>query len=365
MTSLSGKKVLITGATGFVGANLVRMVLKQGSEVYIITRKESDKWRIDDVLGEIAEYNTDFNIDLLDCDKLKRIIRRIRPDIIYHTATYGGRPGQKDAIKIVQTNLIGTINLIKACQKFGFDLFVNTGSSSEYGIKERAMQEGDLLEPVNDYGISKSAATQYCRAVARNKGLPIKERAMQEGDLLEPVNDYGISKSAATQYCRAVARNKGLPIVTLRLFSPYGSYEQSTRLIPSVILSCLRRKKPKISSPYFVRDFVYIQDVLDAYAKLSEVPDLGGEVFNIGSGKQCMVGDVANMIIELSGYCTELETGMPQGWPNEPKKWEADISKANDILGWMPKYSMEKGLAETIRWFEKNINIYSGCGEVI
>jgi len=326
MTSLSGKKVLITGATGFVGANLVRMVLKQGSEVYIITRKESDKWRIDDVLGEIAEYNTDFNIDLLDCDKLKRIIRRIRPDIIYHTATYGGRPGQKDAIKIAQTNLIGTINLIKACQKFGFDLFVNTGSSSEYGIKERAMQEGDLLEPVNDYGISKSAATQYCRAVARNKGLPI---------------------------------------VTLRLFSPYGSYEQSTRLIPSVILSCLRRKKPKISSPYFVRDFVYIQDVLDAYAKLSEVPDLGGEVFNIGSGKQCMVGDVANMIIELSGYCTELETGMPQGWPNEPKKWEADISKANDILGWMPKYSMEKGLAETIRWFEKNINIYSGCGEVI
>lgn len=326
MTSLSGKKVLITGATGFVGANLVRMVLKQGSEVYIITRKESDKWRIDDVLGEIAEYNTDFNIDLLDCDKLKRIIRRIRPDIIYHTATYGGRPGQKDAIKIVQTNLIGTINLIKACQKFGFDLFVNTGSSSEYGIKERAMQEGDLLEPVNDYGISKSAATQYCRAVARNKGLPI---------------------------------------VTLRLFSPYGSYEESTRLIPSVILSCLRGKKPKISSPYFVRDFVYIQDVLDAYAKLSDVPDLGGEVFNIGSGKQCTVGDVANMIIELSGCCMELEMGMPQGWPNEPKKWEADISKANDILGWMPKYSMEKGLAETIRWFEKNINIYSGCGEVI
>ena len=326
MTSLNGKKVLITGATGFVGANLVRMVLKQGSEVYIITRKESDKWRIDDILGEIAEYNTDFNIDLLDCDKLKRIIRRIRPDIIYHTATYGGRPGQKDAIKIVQTNLIGTINLIKACQKFGFDLFVNTGSSSEYGIKERAMQEGDLLEPVNDYGISKSAATQYCRAVARNEGLPI---------------------------------------VTLRLFSPYGSYEQSTRLIPSVILSCLRRKKPKISSSYFVRDFVYIQDVLDAYAKLSEVPDLGGEVFNIGSGKQCMVGDVANMIIELSGCCTELETGMPQGWPNEPIKWEADISKANDILGWMPKYSMEKGLAETIKWFEKNINIYSGCGEVI
>ncbi|RQW80489.1 MAG: NAD-dependent epimerase/dehydratase family protein [Methanothrix sp.] len=322
MTSLNGKRVLITGATGFIGANLARMALLEGSDVYIITRTESDKWRIGDILGDIVEYNADYDVDLLDQDKLNRIIARIRPEVIYHTATYGGRPGQKDTLKIVQTNLIGTINLIKACRKFGFDLFVNTGSSSEYGVKERAMHEGDLLEPVNDYGVSKSAATQYCRAVAKNEDLPI---------------------------------------VTLRLFSPYGSYEESTRLIPSVILSCLKGMKPKISSPYFVRDFVYIQDVLDAYAKLSNVPCLSGEVFNIGSGKQCTVGDVANKIIELSCGGFELETGAPQAWPNEPKKWEADISKANDILGWKPKYDLENGLAETIRWFEKNINLYGDC----
>ena len=326
MTSLSGKRVLITGATGFVGANLVRMALKEGSEVYIITRKESDKWRIDDVLTYIAEYNADFDVDLRDYNKLKCVISRIKPEIIYHTATFGGRPSQKDAIRIVQTNIIGTINLIKACKKFGFDLFVNTGSSSEYGIKEKNMQEEDLLEPVNDYGASKSAATQYCQAIAKNEDLPI---------------------------------------VTLRLFSPYGSYEESARLIPSVILSCLRRKRPKISSPNFVRDFVYIQDVLDAYAKLSEIPQLGGEIFNIGSGKQCTIGDVANKIIELSGYGIELETGMPQGWPNEPKKWVADISKADDILGWKPRYDLEDGLAETIRWFRKNISLYNNCRDAL
>jgi nucleoside-diphosphate-sugar epimerase len=322
MTSLSGKKVLITGATGFVGANLVRMALKEGSEVYIITRKESDKWRIYDVLAYIAEHNA----DLLEYNKLKCIISSIKPDIIYHTATYGGRPNQKDTIGIVQTNLIGTINLVKACKRSSFDIFVNTGSSSEYGIKEKTVQEEDLLEPVNDYGVSKSAATQYCQAIAKNEDLPI---------------------------------------VTLRLFSPYGSYEESARLIPSVILSCLRRKKAKISSPNFVRDFVYIQDVLDAYAKLSDVPQLIGEIFNIGSGKQCTVGDIANKIIELSGYGIELETGMPQGWPNEPKKWEADISKANEILGWKPKYDLEKGLAETIGWFRKNISLYNNCRDVL
>jgi Nucleoside-diphosphate-sugar epimerases len=322
MTSLNGKKVLITGATGFVGANLVRMALKKGSEVHIITRKESDKWRIDEVLLYITEHNA----DLLDYDKLKCVISSIKPDIIYHTATYGGRPNQKDTIGIVQTNLIGTINLIKACKKSSFDIFVNTGSSSEYGIKEKNMHEDDFLEPVNDYGVSKSAATHYCQAIANSEDLPI---------------------------------------ITLRLFSPYGRYEESARLIPSVILSCLRRKRPKISSPNFVRDFVYIQDVLDAYAKLSEIPQLGGEIFNIGSGKQCTVGDVANKIIELSGYGMELETGMPQGWPNEPKKWVADISKANDILGWKPRYDLEDGLAETIRWFRKNISLYNNCRDAL
>ncbi len=326
MTSLKGKRVLITGATGFVGANLVRMALKEGSEVYIITRKISDKWRIDDVLTYIAKYNSDFYVDLKDYDKLKCIISGIKPEIIYHTATYGGRPNQRDTIRIVQTNLIGTINLIKACKKFGFDLFVNTGSSSEYGIKEKTMQEEDLLEPVNDYGVSKSAATQYCQAIAKNEDLPI---------------------------------------VTLRLFSPYGSYEESARLIPSMILSCLKGKKPKISSPNFVRDFVYIQDVLDAYARLSDVPQLSGEVFNIGSGKQCTIGDVAHKIIELSGYNIELDTGMPQVWPNEPKKWEADISKANDILGWKPRYDLENGLAKTIKWFRKNMSLYGNSRDAL
>lgn len=318
MASLKGKRVLITGATGFVGSNLVRMALKQGSDVHIITRTKSDKWRIDDV----STYITDYNSDLLDYKRLDDIVSIIRPDIIYHTATYGGKPNQRETIRIVQTNLIGTINLIKACMKFSFDLFVNTGSSSEYGIKEKPMMEEDLLEPVNDYGVSKSAATQYCRAIAKTEELPI---------------------------------------VTLRLFSPYGSYEGSTRLIPSVILSCLRRNKPRISSPNFVRDFVHIKDVLDAYEKLIDIPQLSGEILNIGSGKQCTIEEVANKIIELLGNCVELETGMAQRWPNEPKKWEADISKANDILAWKPKYDLENGLAETISWFEKNINRYNNC----
>ena len=202
------------------------MVVKEGSEVHIITRTESNKWRINEALADI----TDYNANLLNFGKLDEIISSIRPDIIYHAATYGGRANQKDTIRIMRTNLIGTINLIKICKKFSFELFINTGYSSEYGIK----------------------------------GMPMKEEAIPE-----PVNDYGVSKSAATQYCQSIAKNERLPIITLRLFSPYGSYEESTRLIPSVILSCLNKKKPKISSPKFVRDFVHVNDVLDAYKNLN------------------------------------------------------------------------------------------------
>ncbi len=315
MGRLKRKRVLITGATGFVGANLVRMALKEGAEPHVITRKTSDKWRLEEILG----YVTDYDADLLDYGKLESTVMSVRPDIIYHTATYGGRSNQRDTSRIIHTNLIGTINLINACKKAGFDLFVNTGSSSEYGVKTRPMQEDDRLEPVNDYGISKSAATLNCQAATKNEGLPI---------------------------------------VTLRLFSPYGNYEDSTRLVPSVILACLRGENPRISSPNFVRDFIYIEDVLDAYAKLTDAPRLSGNIFNIGYGKQCTVGEVANKIIELAGNKVKLETGIAQRWPNEPEKWEANISKANYLLSWKPKYDLEKGLVASINWFKQNENLY-------
>ena len=100
---------------------------------------------------------------------MNSIISEIQPDIVYHTAAYGGNPLQKDQQRIVDSNLIGTIDMINACRRVNLDLFVDTGSSSEYGIKTTSIREDDLLEPVNDYGISKAAATRYSQAAARNE----------------------------------------------------------------------------------------------------------------------------------------------------------------------------------------------------
>jgi nucleoside-diphosphate-sugar epimerase len=315
MSQLSGEKVFITGATGFIGSNLARRYLERGAEVFINVRTASDTWRIKDVLPEINSVPA----DITEYEKLRDALKKVRPEFIFHTAAYGGRPEQKITEKIINTNITGTVNLVRSCRDIGVSSIVNTGTSSEYGIKNSAMTESSLLEPVTEYGVSKAAATLFCQSYA-------------------------------------AAYN--LPIVTLRLFSPYGRYEQKSRLVPSVILAALQKVNPKISSREFVRDFVYIDDVLDAYEAAGNLKNPSGKIFNIGSGRQHSVGEVVDEIIKILGNEVTYESGIPQAWKNEPAFWQADIQKAKSELCWEPEYSLEKGLAATIDWFKVHKKLY-------
>jgi len=316
MSSLSGEKVFITGATGFIGSNLTRRSLDKGAEVFINIRNTSDTWRIKDILQDVNPVP----VDITEYEKLKDFLKEIRPDIIFHTATYGGNAQQKNTEKIIKTNFIGTVNLLRSCRDIDVNLFVNTGSSSEYGIKDSAMTESCLLEPVTEYGVSKAAATLYCQTCAMTENLPI---------------------------------------VTLRLFSPYGPYEQKSRLVPSVILAALQKINPKITSRQFVRDFIFIEDILDAYEAVINLKNASGKIFNIGSGQQHSVGEVVDMIVGLLGNEVTYEVGIPQAWKNEPAFWQADIQRAKSELDWEPEYSLGKGLAATIDWFKLNKGLYA------
>jgi nucleoside-diphosphate-sugar epimerase len=181
---------------------------------------------------------------------------------------------------------------------------------------------------------------------------------MKENDVPEPHNNYGISKVASTLYCQSIAINENLPVITLRLFSPYGNYEDPTRLIPSVVLSCLKDENPKISSTTFVRDFIYVEDVIEAYTKIPIDGSIPCGIFNIGSGKQFSVGEIVNNIIQITKSNVTPIIGLPQKWPNEPELWQADISKAASMLNWIPKYDINTGLKMTVKWFENNLQYY-------
>jgi nucleoside-diphosphate-sugar epimerase len=236
---------------------------------------------------------------------------------------YGGYPFQNDSLKMINTNYIGSINLLDACIEEGLDCFINTGSSSEYGIKEKSMKELDLLEPIDIYGASKSAATLYCQALAKKYNLPI---------------------------------------FTLRLFSPYGYYEESTRLIPYLIVSMLKNQKIKISSPYAVRDFIFIEDVIDAFLLTIDKKDqiLPGTILNVGSGSDTKVIEVFEILKGIVDYKMNFTV---EGFPRESdilRVWRTNTEKIQKILGWYPKYNLEDGLIKTVEWFRENIFLYEG-----
>jgi len=128
------KRVVLTGATGFVGANLAEKLLEDGHEVHILLRDGYKVWRIEHFLSHLHRHE----INLLDRDKLDAEIRRIRPDWIFHLATYGAYSWQDNSTQAIHTNYLSTVNLIEACLKTGFEVLVNTGSSSEYGLKDHA-----------------------------------------------------------------------------------------------------------------------------------------------------------------------------------------------------------------------------------
>lgn len=310
-------KVLVTGATGFVGSNLVRRLIYEGHEVHIINRESSNKWRIRDILPNLNEHI----VDLLERDRLKALLEQINPDVIFHLATIGIHGGiQSPEKEVIETNLFGTMNLINACENIKYRCFVNTGSSSEYGPKKGSMKENDVCEPINVYGISKCAATLYGNFIARTK---VK------------------------------------PIIAFRLFAPFGPYDDKSRLMTYAIMNALQNKPLMLANPDAVRDYIYIDDVLDLYLQSIEIAsELKGETFNVGSGSQITVLHIVNKIIEITNTNSEIKWNSFSGRSHDTEKWEADIEKVIRSFNWRPKYYIDDGIRQTISWFKNNLKLY-------
>lgn len=310
--------ILITGATGFVGANLTRKFLDGKHTISILTRKESNLWRLHDVIDKIDVHI----VDMSDKTSLCNTINDIQPDFAYHLATYGGYPFQQELDTIAQNNIISSVNFMDALEKCGnIKKVINFGSSSEYGPKSKPMKVDDATKPITAYGITKLAQTLFAK------------------------------------YFFAYRR---LPIVTLRLFSVYGPFEEPGRLIYDIMIALVKKKGLKLSSPHPRRDFIYVDDVIGAIQKATEITGIEGEVFNIGSGIEHSVKDVIDIASNIADTKIELSWGA-----NEKKrsfdtntKWQADIDKTTKMLGWKPSTTLMHGLLKTYQWYINNIEFY-------
>jgi len=307
---------LITGASGFIGSSLARRLINQHKNVHLILQKQSNTWRINSVLNKATVHIS----DLSNVSDLTKIIQKVKPTIIYHLATNGAYSSQNNPDKIITTNILGTWNLLTACNTVDYDLFVNTGSSSEYGFKTKAMRETDIVEPASYYAVTKCAQTLLCNYLAKQEKRPI---------------------------------------VTLRLFSVYGPYEESSRLIPTLMKSLLFGLRMNLVTPDVARDQIYIDDVTDVYLNIEKLMRHTGEYFNIGTGIQSTVKDVVDTTVKVTGKTTVLNWGNMKNRHWDTTNWVADISKATSLLKWTPKTSLEEGLTETWNWFRKNFHYYS------
>ncbi len=311
--SLKGKSVFVTGGTGFIGSYLSRRLVDEGASVSILAREDSSLNLIGDIKNKIRIYRS----ELTDLDSLLKILREIKPTLVFHLAAKVNVGSGFELIKsLIDINLLGTVNILTAViDADSVKKFVYLGTSDVYGFAEPAFSENFSVDPISAYGASKAAAELFCRYLA---------------------GQYKI------------------PWLILRPFIVYGGGQSPNMFIPQLIQSALSKQDFSMTSGEQTRDFLYVDDFVDACIKAALIKEAQCEIINIASGKEVSLADVARKAVSLFDDSIKVHMGAIPYRENERWRVKADIGKANRLLGWEPKTDLMEGLKKTIRWYNYN-----------
>lgn len=306
---------LVTGAAGFVGANLVRALLARGARVHAVLRSTTDVWRLEDVWPRLQVHR----VDLCDRSAVAAAVTAVAPDVVFHFAKHRGDPAGADYRSAYQVNLDGTLNLLEAVKSRRLISFVHAGSSLEYDLAHSPLREEDAPAPMTTHGVTKAAATLLCQHFAR------------------------------------VHR---LPAVTLRLFTVYGPWEGPARFVPSAIVAALEGGTLRVTRPDLRHDWVFVGDVVEACLQTVSTRGIEGEVINIGTGRETTNQEIVRHVEEL---CAQPVRCAPEAFPDRPwdsVHWVADTTKAQRLLGWRASHGVRAGLASTVAWLRQHRDAY-------
>lgn len=319
--SWQGKKVLVTGAGGFIASHLAERLVELGADVRAMVHYNalgSWGWLDDSALAGQMQV---FAGDVRDRDSVRAAVDGRA--VVFHLAALIAIPYSYSApSSYVETNITGTLNVLQAVRESGAARMVHTSTSETYGTARYA--------PID------------------------------EGHPLQGQSPYSASKIGADKMAEAFYRSFGVPVTTVRPFNTFGPRQSARAVIPTIITQLLAGQELRLGSLHPTRDLNYVANTVDGFLRAAEVDAAVGQVINLGSGREISIGDLAQLIAQLMGVEFRLhsETQRVRPEKSEVERLIADNRLAKEILDWEPRVSLEEGLEKTIAWIKNHSERY-------
>jgi nucleoside-diphosphate-sugar epimerase len=309
-TSLRQRRILITGASGFIGAQLAARLAGEGAEVVALVRPGANDWRLRSLAPDVPRIA----VDITAADCAARIGSVGEVDALVHLAAAGVDASAADTADVVRVNVEGSARVMIAAARAGVKRFLYCGSCFEYASGS----------------------------------------AWREDAAPQPQTLYGASKSAGWTVTKALGSELGVPTAALRPFTAYGPFEAHYRLVPRLVEGALRGVAVPLTSGKQTRDWVYIEDVVDAFATALSAEGIEGAIFNVCTGTESSVRTVAELVLELARSASTPDFGALPYRAHEFWRLSGDPTRAAEHLGWRARTPLRVGLARTIAWFREH-----------
>lgn len=317
----TGKRVLVTGAGGFIGSHLAERLVGLGADVRAFIHYNalgSWGWLEQSAFGEQLQVVMG---DICDRDSIRRAMEGV--EIVFHLAALIAIPySYQTPTSYVRSNVEGTLNVLQAAREVGVQRVVHTSTSEVYGT------------------------ARY---------VPI-----DEAHPLQAQSPYAASKIAADKFAEAFHLSFDLPVVTVRPFNTFGPRQSARAIIPTIVTQCLAGDVVHLGNLSPTRDFNYVDNTVDGFLRAAVAPEAVGRTVNLGSGREISIGDLAALIGGLAGKSIRIETDPERERPSrsEVDRLLADSSLARSLLEWSPAVDLEGGLEGTIGWFRQHLGRY-------
>lgn len=315
------KQVLVTGAGGFIGSHLTEALVKAGAKVRVFIRYNSRDGRgnLEDLEPRVLDQIEIIAGDLRDADVIERSVKGC--DAVFHLGALVGIPySYKNPREVVETNILGTFNILTAARDQGVDRIVHTSTSEVYG------------------------SARY---------VPIDEAHPLQGQ-----SPYSASKIGADKLAESFYATFDLPVVTIRPFNCYGPRQSARAVIPTLITQALACQEIRLGNTDALRDFTFVMDTAEAFMKAVETQEAIGKAINVGSGQEISIGQLARIIMNTTQSTAKIVVDESRVRPSrsEVNRLLADNRLAKETMGWVPRVSLEEGIKRTVTWIAAHMD---------